>query len=627
LPPAPVAGGPVARRWFRRAAGWALRVAEAVEFMHQRGVYHRDLKPSNILLDGHDHPKVTDFGLAVLVAAGRTPSGPGWAGTAEYTAPELVGEDAAPPGPEDYRRADVYSLGAVLYALLTGRPPFRGETVQETLAAVRGQVVTPPRRLNPRVPRALEAVCLRCLSKDPRGRFPSAGAVAAALREYLSPRSPLRVLLAVLLAAVSGLLVWQLYAGHRTYQERVNDLTVKAEEAVGRGSGLAGQEALEALTDARTFYRQLQRESPPDPLGLERKVAQLTRDLGLRYRQNYNPAAAAREFREAQRLYAALAEARPGEPEWGASLADALHWEGVALLDEKKHAEAWKRFEDSRRVVEALPESGESGRGRLRLLARCYGWRGDVELELNRVAEAKNSYDTALSHRETILSTYEGGTAVERYEYARSLGNTGYYHDWVGEFEQAVEAYKNSNKSLAECPPPPSDEFNFDLADGLMGLAELELDRPGTPRQQEIGQWLLRAGQDYERYGSPPGRAARLRAARGKFLYLTGQPRDARGDLGEAVGRYNELIVENRDQPQDMYRLAQCHAVLARLAADAEQRDYHEVAALLRLREAVQRGFLHLRKVERDRAFEALRGRRAYCETLCEVTRRRGPDE
>jgi tRNA A-37 threonylcarbamoyl transferase component Bud32 len=157
-------------------------VARAVADLHEHGIVHRDLKPSNILLDANDQPFVTDFGLAKLVEGdgGVTQTGM-ILGTPQYMAPEQAlgrGKEAGPP-------ADVYSLGAILYECLTGRPAFRAATPFETVLAVLENDPLRPRQVNPKVPRVLEQVVLQCLEKDPARRFPSAAALADLLEQYL----------------------------------------------------------------------------------------------------------------------------------------------------------------------------------------------------------------------------------------------------------------------------------------------------------------------------------------------------------------------------------------------------------------------------------------------------------
>ncbi len=165
----------------RLAASYLEKTARAVHYAHSRGVIHRDLKPANVLLDEHDQPKVADFGLAKLVQtdSGQTRTG-AVIGTPSYMAPEQAAASKT-LGPA----CDVYSLGAILYELLTGVPPFRGETALATLNLVAEADPVPPRLLNPRVDADLETICLKCLEKEPARRYVSAEALADDLRRYL----------------------------------------------------------------------------------------------------------------------------------------------------------------------------------------------------------------------------------------------------------------------------------------------------------------------------------------------------------------------------------------------------------------------------------------------------------
>jgi serine/threonine-protein kinase len=182
-------GGPSLAEQLRRGplppehgARLVATVAHAVAHLHAHGVIHRDLKPSNILLDEEDRPYVTDFGLVKMMAGDSQRTNTGViVGTPSYMAPEQATGKSGTVTP----LSDVYSLGAVLYEALTGRPPFHEATPLDTLVQVLESEPAAPRQLNTAIPADLELICLRCLEKEPAHRYPSADALAQDVERFL----------------------------------------------------------------------------------------------------------------------------------------------------------------------------------------------------------------------------------------------------------------------------------------------------------------------------------------------------------------------------------------------------------------------------------------------------------
>src|SRR5438477_2043961 len=166
----------------RQAAELIAKVARTVHYAHQHGILHRDIKPGNILLDGKGEPHLTDFGLARLVETESTMTRTlDVLGTPSYMAPEqAMGNNAAVSSV-----TDVYGLGAVLYQLLTGQPPFAGGATYETIKLLLDTEPKQPRLLNPKIDRDLSTICLKCLEKDPKRRYSSALALAEDLERWL----------------------------------------------------------------------------------------------------------------------------------------------------------------------------------------------------------------------------------------------------------------------------------------------------------------------------------------------------------------------------------------------------------------------------------------------------------
>jgi tetratricopeptide (TPR) repeat protein/tRNA A-37 threonylcarbamoyl transferase component Bud32 len=221
------------RPWFDAVAKLIAEVADALDYAHGRGVIHRDIKPANLMLSGEGKLCITDFGLArIAQEPGMTVSG-SFLGTPAYMSPEQI---AAGRVKLDHR-TDVYSLGAVMYELLTLQRPFVGESREEVLSAIMAKDPRSPRKLNGKIPQDLETICLKALEKDPDRRYATAAEFAEDLRQYLQhgliaakragllrrtgksirrhPVAAMAVLAVVLVAGV-GTVAWQQMSGRRS---------------------------------------------------------------------------------------------------------------------------------------------------------------------------------------------------------------------------------------------------------------------------------------------------------------------------------------------------------------------------------------------------------------------------
>jgi tetratricopeptide (TPR) repeat protein len=292
-------------------------LARAMQTAHDKGIVHRDLKPANILLapavpdgtppdEGPDlgMPKITDFGLAkcLFEAPGLPTQSGAVLGTPSYMAPEQADAQAQDIGPW----TDVYALGAILYEMLTGRPPFRGATVLDTLDQVRTQEPVPLRRLQPKVPRDLETICLKCLEKEPAKRYPRATDLADDLWRYLNSepiharpagvvdrvlkwghrRPTLSVLLVLLAVAPPLIIAYQHVAlergrreGQQEHQARVvADLKASCQGWLREGEAALRRGKTDDLHTARERFQRVS-EQVSDTLAREdEELAQLRQD-------------------------------------------------------------------------------------------------------------------------------------------------------------------------------------------------------------------------------------------------------------------------------------------------------------------------------------------------------------
>jgi tetratricopeptide (TPR) repeat protein/predicted Ser/Thr protein kinase len=423
----------------QEAARHVHKVALAIHHAHQRGVLHRDLKPSNIILDKTNEPQIADFGIAKLRDTKEDSAQTTIVGTPHYMAPEQ-----AQPGSEQVSVAtDVYGLGAILYHLLTERPPFDGDRTEEVLWSVYYDEPVRPSLYNAKVPRDLEFICLKCLRKAPRGVFSVAEALAAALHGFLGCRrlagfraSPLRrvslwvsrnpaiaILVSLLGVALGSGAVMQGVTLQKVRAARAASETIIGfmNDGLSRDLREVGRLDLMEKVNAQAEQYYTNYTAVGDPGFWERKAlfyentASVEQEMG-------NLTRAEQAAKEADALYQQIYQTRPNQPH---PLLRRSHMQ-VLLCNIAKKASRLREAEEfansAVRLAETAVQVDTANPTSQAVLAFVLSEQASLWLEGGRTGPAVQNIDRAES---TLQGIVQGNTSTPEWELW--LANCGYY--------------------------------------------------------------------------------------------------------------------------------------------------------------------------------------------------------
>jgi eukaryotic-like serine/threonine-protein kinase len=615
------------------------QLADAMDYAHQRGILHRDLKPGNILLqfggsraefkpDDTAHlelqaarAKITDFGLAkrLDVDSGQTRSGD-VIGTPNYMAPEQGEGRIKDLGPA----TDVYSLGAILYELLTGRPPFNAESPFETVLQVINEEPVPPTQLHSKVPRDLETICLKCLQKEIPRRYASAGELAADLGRFLN-QEPIRArpvrwwerawkwakrrpAVAALVAACCAAVVALGVVGTWAYAQQ-REAAARERELRGM-SDLRWQLARSAVDDmytqvaekwlanepqkddlqraflekARDIYQHLAEERSDDA-AVRRETALASFRVGQIYRELGRREEAEAAYRPALTAQEQLVQQFPDKAEYRQDLSETANWLGELLrAGGKRLGEAEQAFRRAGRLQAELAGAYPRVPRYRMALARTHYNLGAVEMDTGRPREAGADYGTSIELLEGLRKDfpeepdYRQELATSYTDRGLLLHETRRPEEAQGDCREAVAL----QKALAEKgSSPPLYRYRLAVFLNNLGLV-LASGRPteALAHHDEALQILRRLTDDF------PGRPL-YRYEQGNTWNFLGALHEARPDpeAAEAAWRkalelFEPLVKQHGDTPEYRYGLGQACGNLGWLhlkrGAWAEARPYLE---------------------------------------------------
>jgi serine/threonine-protein kinase len=591
----------------RQLLGRFVDICEAIAYAHNRGVLHRDLKPGNIMLGKYGETLVVDWGLAKTLGAedrltGHS-EGPFRAGlsgnsvatqmgaavgTPQYMSPEQAAGRWDEVGPA----SDVYSLGATLYALLTGKVPVEGSALGDVLKRVHSGDFPPPRQVKPQVPPALDAVCLKAMALKPEDRYPSARALADDLEHWLADepvavyRDPTLGRAArwgrrhrTLVAGLAGLLVTAVVAlavstvliaaeQARTVEQRrqadanfqtalaaVNDmLTEVAQEQLANEPRMAKkQRAL--LAKARTYYQQFLDQRGNDQR-LRKETALAHKRLGDISRLLEENEQAREAYGDAIALLRPLAEANPGEPDYRDALAQSFDYLGEVLRATSRTGEAEEAYRQALAIQEPLAQEFLDRPEYRKEQACTYNNLGLLYRYTQQYEESEKAFNECIRLLSQLAAERQADPGYRRF-LARAYLNLGPVLRATGHADRAEALYGQAIRLQTDLvrQDPWTPDYRFELAISQHNLGYL-LERAGG-RDKEAEKAYREALKLLDplvvQFPDVPVYRKQLAITENTLANVVSRTPDRRAEAAEhwqrALDLFDQLAAANRDMP------------------------------------------------------------------------------